>query len=133
MIPNLFYGTYATCDITMRHSFSIVSRAVVGGKVNMVCARKTHSTHPRALGLLIMGAEHIPPNELNCDHIDGCKQHLLALGVESCDTVDLLALEGVSTDKQEYFVAGDTSSSYDIIIRRPSALTLPFIFVYVLW
>jgi hypothetical protein len=84
---------------------SVVSRAMHGGRVNMICDRKTHSSHPKALGL-IMGAEHIPPNDLACDHIEAVKLHLLSLGVESFEPLDAAAFGGIPSTAQEYFDAG---------------------------
>jgi hypothetical protein len=78
---------------------------MAGGKVNMICDRRTHNSHPKALSL-IMGAEHIPPNDLACDHIEAVKLHLLSLGVESFEPLDAAAFGGIPSTAQEYFDAG---------------------------
>ena len=91
--------------ITSRRLDSVVSRAMQGGMVNMICDRKTHSSHPKALSL-IMGAEHIPPNDLTCDHIEALKLHLLSLGVETFEPLDAAAFGGIPSTTQEYFDAG---------------------------
>ena len=53
-----------------------------------------------------MGAEHIPPNDLTCDHIEVVKLHLLSLGVESFKPLDAAAFGGIPSTTQEYFDAG---------------------------
>ena len=53
-----------------------------------------------------MGAEHIPTNDLTCDHIEALKLHLLSLGVETFEPLDAAAFGGIPSTAHEYFDAG---------------------------